>query len=99
MNTEQLISIDEFCIHYKVEFPFVKSLQDFGLIEIIAIEEKPFIHSLHLKELEVIMRLHFELDINLEGIDAINHLLQRINDMQKKISLLENRLRQYDAIG
>ena len=30
------------------------------------------------------MRLHHELDINLEGLEAINHLLNQIEGLQKR---------------
>ena len=54
-------------------------LQETGLIEITTIEETVYIHASQLQELERIVHLYFELDINLEGIETINHLLQRIN--------------------
>jgi hypothetical protein len=50
-----------------------------------------------LNELEKIIRLYYELDINLEGIETVIHLLQRINDMQDEITLLKNRLRLHEG--
>ncbi len=44
-----------------------------------------------------IIRLYYELDINLEGIEAIIHLLQRIDThQQEEIIALRNRLRLYE---
>ena len=37
-----------------------------------------------------------ELDINLEGIETITYLLQRMHDMQREIATLENRLSMYE---
>ena len=46
--------------------------------------------------LEKFIRLYYELDINLEGIETITHLLQRINSLQDEIIILKNRLRLYE---
>jgi hypothetical protein len=40
--------------------------------------------------------LYHELHINIEGIDAIHHLLQRIENMQHEIIALKNRLSFYE---
>ncbi len=94
---ENLIPADEFCAIHNIEISFIHSLQETGLIEITTIEETGYIHTSQLQELEKIVRLYYELDINLEGIDTINHLLQRINDMQDEITALRNRLRLYET--
>ncbi len=49
-----------------------------------------------LKDLEKFIRLHYELDINTEGIDAIAQLLNRVENMQDEITRLKNRLRFYE---
>jgi hypothetical protein len=43
------------------------------------------------------MRLHFELDINIEGIDAISNLLQQIDNLQKELISTKNKLRLYEG--
>ena len=96
MQTEYLIAVDEFCACHKIEVSFIRSLQQNGLIEITAIEESNFINAEQLRQLEKILRFYFELDINLEGIETINHLLQRISAMQNEINSLRNRLRLYE---
>jgi len=45
-----------------------------------------------LPKLEQIVRLHQELNINSEGIDAIINLLKRIENMQNEIIELRNKL-------
>jgi hypothetical protein len=97
MEEEQLIPVEEFCIHSQVEQSFITSLQEYGLIEVVTIEEKYFIHPGKLGELERISRLHYELDINLEGIEAIIHLLNRTKSLQQEITLLKNKLRMYES--
>lgn len=97
METEYLIAIDEFCARHNIEISFVSSLQQSGLIEITTIKEAAFIEAAQLRELEKYVRLYYELDINLEGIETINYLLQHINSMQDEIRSLRNRLQLYES--
>ena len=97
METEYLIALDEFCASHKIEISFVTSLQESGLIEITTIKKTGFIDADQLQQLEKFVRLYYELDINLEGIETINYLLQRIGSMQDEITTLRNKLRIYDS--
>jgi len=97
MQTENLISINEFCINHNIEISFIRSLHQTGLIEITTIEEKFFIDTGQLQQLEKFIRLYYELDINLEGIETIHHLLKRINSLQDEIVALKNKLRLYET--
>jgi uncharacterized Fe-S cluster-containing MiaB family protein len=96
MEKENLIPATEFCAGHNIEISFINSLSDEGLIEITTIEETEYIHESQLNELEKIVRLYYDLDINIEGIETINHLIKKINDMQDEITYLKNRLRMYD---
>ena len=95
METELLIALDEFCTVHNIEISFIYSLQESGLIEIIKIRDANFIEADHLHQLEKFVRLYYELDINLEGIETINYLLERISSMQDEINSLRNKLRVY----
>jgi hypothetical protein len=97
METEYMIAIDEFCASHNIEISFVSSLQKSGLIEITTIEESAFIEADQLQQLEKFVRLYYELDINIEGIETVNYLLQRINSMQDEIRTLRNKLRIYET--
>jgi len=96
MRKEDLIPAEEICIRYKVERQFVSSLYESGIIEIVIIEETEYIHCDHLASFEKMMRLHGELDINLEGLEAINHLLGQIEKLQSDNTRLKNRLGLYE---
>jgi hypothetical protein len=93
---EHLISTDDFCSHYKVEYSFISSLQEHGLIEVTTIDEHSFIDHDHLRNVEQLIRLHYDLDINVEGIEAITYLLNRVNRMQEEIIALKNKLSLYE---
>jgi hypothetical protein len=98
MNKGNMIPANEFCTYHNIEISFLNSLQEAGLIEITTLEETEYIPESQLYELEKIVRLYYELDINLEGIETVMHLLQRINNMQDEITLLKNRLRLYEGL-
>jgi chaperone modulatory protein CbpM len=97
MKTEYLIAIDEFCARHNVKISFISSLQQTGLIKITTIKEAEFIDAGQLQQLEKIIRLYYDLDINLEGIETITNLLQKIVSQQEEIIALKNRLRLYEA--
>jgi hypothetical protein len=92
MSQENMIPVAELCAIHHIELSFVQSLQNHGLLDIVTIEENSYVHNDQLHQLEQFIRLHYELDINLAGIEAIRHLLQRIEDMQEEIRVLKNQL-------
>lgn len=96
MQPESLIAIDELCTNYGIEISFISSLQQNGLIKITTIKESGFIDAEQLQKLEKIVRFHYEFNINLEGIETIIHLLQRITTIQDENIMLRNRLRLYE---
>ena len=96
MQTEEMVAADEFCIHHNIELSFIYSLKDSGLVEVTSIGEKIFVPVSQLGHLERLVRLYYEMDINLEGIETITYLLQQMNDMQQQIVQLSNRLSMYD---
>ena len=96
MKNEELIPAEEICVRYKVERQFISSLYESGIINIVIVEETEYIHYDHLADFEKMMRLHKELNINLEGLEAINHLLTKINELQNDNRQLRNRLGLYE---
>jgi len=96
MQTKNFIAVNEFCTNHNIEISFISSLQQNGLIEISTIRETAFIDTDQLQQVEKFIRFYYDLDINLEGIETITHLLQRVNAMQDEIILLRNRLSLYE---
>ena len=97
MEQDQLITIETFCTCYEVEHSFLDLLLDNGLIETVVVQDTRFIHPTELHRAERIVRLHNELEINLEGIEAIHTLLGRIDHMDREIVALRNKLRFYEG--
>jgi hypothetical protein len=97
MPADQLIPVDQFCMQHQIEFSFISSLQESGLIEVTGNEEEKFIPADRLRELEKMVMLHYDMDINLEGIEVISYLLERLNGMHDEIVQLKNRLALYET--
>lgn len=96
MQTKQFIAVEACCEYYNIDFAFVDALHEYGLIEMNTIEEKKVISDEDLQDLEKFIHLHYDLNINLEGIDAIRHLLGRIKDLQHEILSLKNKIHRYE---
>jgi hypothetical protein len=96
MQTEYLVAVDEFCASHNIEISFIGSLQQNGLIEITTIGQTGFIDAGQLPQVEKFIRFYYELDINLEGIETISHMLDRIAAMQEELTVVRNRLRFYE---
>lgn len=96
MQTVDLIPASEFCVHHDIELSFISSLNEYGLVALEKVEETAFIQINQLPEIEKYVRLHYDLEINLEGLGAITHLLQRIQNMQNEMLSLKNKLRLYE---
>jgi len=92
METENLILIEKVCSHHNVEVSFVYALKEFGLIEVVEVADHQYLSNEQLKDFEKMMRLHYELNINLEGIDAISNLLERMDLLQQELIAVKNKL-------
>ena len=92
-----MIAIGEFCSHHEVEITFIRSLQQYGLLEIMTVDQKEYFASGDLPKAERMVRFHHELGINFEGIDVLMHLLQRVETMQHEILRLKNKLDGYEG--
>ncbi|QNL50726.1 hypothetical protein H8S90_03765 [Olivibacter sp. SDN3] len=92
-----LILISEYCTHCKVEQTFIQSLHEEGLIELAVVEKEYYISEEQLDDLEQFRRWYYDLHVNIEGIDAMKHLVQKLRVMQQEIDQLKNRLKLYES--
>jgi hypothetical protein len=97
MQPGSFIAVTDFCTSHNIEFSFVLSMQEIGLIELTDTGDTKVIDPGQLVQLEKFLRFYYELDINLEGIETIVHLLYRINSLQEEVISLKNRLRLYET--
>ena len=95
MRTD-LIIVNDYCRHCHIEPTFIYTLERDGLIEIDIIDGEKYLPHSQLHEVERYIRMYYDLSINVEGIDAILHLLKRIekltaenNDLKRKLKIYE----------
>lgn len=93
-----LILIKEYCEQCKIEQQFVQSLQEEGLLEITMVSDELYIKEEQLNDLEQFRRWHYDLNINIEGIDAMKHLINKVTKMQQEINHLKNQLRLHGGV-
>ena len=96
MNSKNLIQIKQFCVYHEIENTFITELNNYGLVEIIIQEEDEYLHPEQLPAIEKMIRMHYDLKINLEGIDAIYHLLNKIETLQQNLTATQNKLRLFE---
>jgi len=97
MELKNLIPIIHLCEHYSVETSFFDELHEAGLIKIATLEQTTYLHQDNISNVEKMIRIHQELNINTEGIDAVFNLLQKIDVLQNELNKLHNRLRLYES--
>jgi chaperone modulatory protein CbpM len=93
MAMKHLIATTDICTYHHVEYTFISSLEEAGLLEIKMVNNTAYIPESELQKLEKMIRLHHDLEINIAGIEAITHLLDRIEQMQEEMRILKNRVR------
>lgn len=96
MGKHNLVLVETLCVHYEIEVSFVQQLDEIGLLELILEAEEKYIREEQLADLEKMIRLHRELDLNLEAIDVVFNLLQKVEMMQGELGVLKNRLKVYE---
>ncbi|UPS92992.1 MULTISPECIES: chaperone modulator CbpM [unclassified Bizionia] len=98
METKNVITITEFCQHYNIPEQFIIALNEYELVEIATENNTPCIYVTEIQTIEKLIRFHFELDINIEGIHAISNLLNKVERLQKDVKALHNKLTFYENI-
>ena len=93
---EDLIIIEEYIQHSHIEPQFIALLEENDLIHPQEIENRRYLHPDELDDLECYARLHYDLSINIEGIDVIRNLLGRINALQNEMHELRSRLQLWE---
>ena len=98
METPDIIPIQLLSSHYKVPISFINALHEYELVEVISVKKTSCIYKSQIKDVEKLMRLHYDLAINFEGIQAITNLLKQVESLQNHIKQLQNKLHFYENL-
>lgn len=103
---QTLFAISQYCSLHGIDLSFIQSLETEGLISLTQRTELPpeedssepegFIEEAQLERLELYTRWHHDLGINTAGIDAVQHLLDKLQQVQEEVRILRHRLRLYE---
>jgi|SRR5579872_1636778 len=97
MSSEELISAREFCTYHHVELSFLHHLHESGLIGMTIRDGAVFLAEGEMAVVEKFARWHYDLSINPEGIEALSHVLGRMERLLAENRALRTRLRRYEA--
>ena len=92
MEEKIYISVVELCNHYDLSQSFFEELLETELVQADYQDNFVTIHRDGLITLEKITRIHHELHINVEGIDVVFNLLERIEQMQEEMMMLRRKV-------
>ena len=97
MDNSNLILVDEFCVLHEIESTFISDLKNYGLITVVLHEADEYLDHDQLPLLEKLIRLHYDLQVNMEGIDIIYNLLEKIETLQSDLIQSQNKLRRFES--
>jgi hypothetical protein len=96
MDTEKYIPVLHLCDLYQIEISFFKELNEEGLIELVSRQNSMYVHEDKLYKVERIIRIYRELNVNIEGIDVVLNLLEKVDKLQNEVYSMQSRLRLYE---
>jgi len=99
MENENLIPIAEFCRYHRVDVAFIHLLEQSGLIGTTILQQTVYVRIEDLSQLEKFVRLHQDLEIPADNLDIVSHLLNRMEDLQREIKQLQNRITFYEKLS
>jgi hypothetical protein len=95
MKTDKLILISDLCKHYKLENSFFEQVEYYELLEFQIVSEEKYLKKKQLKNLDKIVHLHQDLEINMEGIDVIFNLMNKIKNLENELNETRSELGLY----
>jgi hypothetical protein len=84
-----LFRVIDICRTNNIERTFVHELHNNGLIEIIVQEEQEFLEEEQVYHVERFSTWHYELDLNVQGIEVVSNLIDKIDELQRELRSLK----------
>lgn len=96
MENEALISAEVICAQHHITHNFLESLGNYGLVRITRVESTAYVPCEEMRRLERLIRLHHDLDLDVDALDMVTGLLQRIEGLQRELIAVKGKLRFYE---
>ena len=78
------ISREELVKIYNIEITFFDSLEEAGLLKTVTENEVKYLLYDELELFERFANWHYDLDVNLPGVEVIHHLLQKMEKLTEE---------------
>jgi len=78
------ISREELVKIYNIELTFFDSLEESGLVKTETENDVKYLHYEELPAFERFTNWHYDLDVNLPGLEVINHLLSKLEELRRE---------------
>lgn len=98
MKNDNLIPVQDFCVHHHIEIQFIDSLAETGVIEVMHIEQNQYFDDENLNKVEMLVRLHQELSIHAEDMDVVERLIDKVASLQNELRAAQQRLQFYERL-
>jgi hypothetical protein len=89
---DEKISREELVKIYNIEITFFDELVDYGLLRVQTENDIRYLMYEDLPTFERFANWHYDLEINLPGLEVIQEMLQKMNDLKQKNRDLLNKL-------
>ncbi len=86
------ISREELVRIYNIEITFFNDLVDYGLLNIQIENEVHYLMYEDLPDLEKFANWHYDLEINLPGLEVIHNMLKKLEALKRRNRELMNKL-------
>lgn len=86
------ISREELVRIYNIEITFFDELVDYGLLNIQIEDDVHYLMYEDLPELEKFTNWHYDLEINLPGLEVIHNMLKKLEALKRRNRELMNKL-------
>ena len=97
MENRELIPLTELCQVYEIDIVFIDALLEYELIEVTVHEQTRHLPISSLSRLEQIVRINQDLEVNIEGVDVILNLLQKVSALELELDEVKSRLSLYEG--
>lgn len=84
------ISREELVRLYDIEVTFLQDLRSYGLLQSVWEQEREFFLYDELPMLEKFIRWHYDLEVNVPGLQVIQHLLGLMEELRTQNLRLQN---------
>ncbi|MFZ4262628.1 chaperone modulator CbpM [Sphingobacterium sp. HJSM2_6] len=87
-----LYNVIDICESNRIDQSFIDELQQNGLIEIVIAEDQTYLLEEQVLLVEKFAIWYYDLELNVQGIEVVQHLVQKISQLQEEVRLLKSNI-------